>query len=97
MSIDSQLFKGQVLGVCMEKPLYKVVLGYVTGVLSDLHDIAKPAQRTRPSHTDHEHVAHKEEPKIQLIRIENGKWKCRQLHEKKERSEVNCFCHGLTP
>ncbi|KAH7941129.1 hypothetical protein HPB49_010257 [Dermacentor silvarum] len=42
--IDSPFFKGQVLAVCMENPLYEVVLGNVTGVLSIL-----PISRSRHS------------------------------------------------
>lgn len=61
--VDSPLFKGEVLAVCMENPLYEVVLGNVPGVRADPHHIAKPEQRPSLSQTDREHVGRKEELK----------------------------------
>ncbi|KAH9372781.1 hypothetical protein HPB48_012085 [Haemaphysalis longicornis] len=43
--VDSPRFKGQVLAVCMESPLYQLVLGNFPGVRADPHHIAKLEQR----------------------------------------------------
>lgn len=58
--IDSPFFKGQVLAVCMENPLYEVVLGNVTGVLSDTPHIPKPEERPRSALVRTDQVTHQD-------------------------------------
>uniref|UniRef100_A0A6G4ZZ09 Putative tick transposon n=1 Tax=Rhipicephalus microplus TaxID=6941 RepID=A0A6G4ZZ09_RHIMP len=61
--IDSQFFRGRVLAVCMENPLYEVVLGNIAGVLSAAQPAPKqPAGRPKLAQIHRDPVCTEEEP-----------------------------------